>query len=177
MLLIIEGPDGAGKSTLIETMRRESNRSFAILRMSMYPRDTDEVAQYLRFIERHPPDLPLVLDRHPLISEPIYGPLLRGIDRTACFSFTTHFSRILPSHLRMIYCRPPNETIRANVEKNANEQLAGVVERAEKLATEYDIMIREPKVRSMIPITRYDYTQDKIENILGLINIFWSIHP
>jgi len=173
MLLIIEGPDGAGKTTLIERMRKDLPEAFVIARLAQYPKHPRDIASYLRFIERHPPEMRLVMDRHPLISEPIYGPILRGIDQAAGFSLQTHFSRFLPSHLNMIYCRPADETILANVVKNRQDQLEGVVERARDLISHYDMMISSLRRTKLINLASYNYEQDDIEKVLLGIQQLW----
>jgi broad-specificity NMP kinase len=83
-LIVIEGPDGSGKSTLAQRLRDECDRYMWFLRASTYPRDLLELqgavdllhyAKMMRF--------PTVTDRHPIISEMIYGHVRRGSPKLA----------------------------------------------------------------------------------------------
>lgn len=99
MRVIIEGPDGSGKSTLAALLSQATG-----LRVQCgegpekYPGEMNERAR--RWLDMH--DQPIIFDRHPCISHPIYSQYTRvtrlGLDLVSEF-YT------LPSLI--VYCRSP----------------------------------------------------------------------
>lgn len=150
MMIIIEGADGAGKSTLVEAFRLHSPRYFWALRSSGPPKDETKVLDALLWFAKRPSEFDLVFDRHPAISEFIYGPILRGKNFLAKFSQTT----LLNAVDAIVYCRPPMPKIIDNVRKSY--QLSGVNEKIEKIVYAYDDMMFELGLK--IPVILYDFT-------------------
>jgi len=70
--IIIEGPDGAGKSTLLTNLQRDLNRE--VTHGGGPPKDNTEwTCRLMRM--RDMARRRVILDRIPLISEQVYGPL------------------------------------------------------------------------------------------------------
>lgn len=159
-LVIIEGPDGAGKTTLIESLRDNSTRYFAILRASGPPIDVDGSPSYgyaymmlaRQFAKSFP--FPVVCDRFHAISENVYGPLLRG---RKCEDLET--IRVQLRGAKVVYCRPPLRRILANVQ--VHKQMAGVIEQTEALVSAYDALME--KISYDIEVFTYDYKLDSID--------------
>lgn len=118
-MIIVEGPDGAGKTTLIRNIaeaypdlevapRVVSKETNALTDMKRWVNDNlTEGFQYRLF------------DRHRLISEFIYGPILRGNDQHSGFDdggwvywSLKRFQEINPL---IIYCLPPFNAVQFNV--------------------------------------------------------------
>lgn len=133
MRLIVEGPDGAGKTTLIELLE-------GMLEVERQPRrvGTDGVAlvdlgeivqQDLRDEVLDPTGLRLY-DRHPLISGPIYDPFIHGefrnhqADPFRMNRLITSLSKFYEQHNFYIFCLPPLPTVIYNLETNPEDQLA-----------------------------------------------------
>lgn len=81
MLIIVEGPDGAGKSSLVEALDRvlwKAGRGTVLVNHKAAPRQSalEEYAKNLAFYSPGG-DVDLVLDRS-WLSEDVYGPLWRG---------------------------------------------------------------------------------------------------
>lgn len=157
MLVAVEGVDGSGKTTLIENLRHSSKEYFWVMRASGPPNSPYNLVDAVSLIAqsaRGP--VPIVLDRHPLISEPIYGPRLRQIN---------HWDQVYPpkslqDHLclmvdRIIYCRPPLKTVLKEVRKE--RQLDGVVEGISLL---YDLYDQGMEILEGwgIKVVQYDWT-------------------
>lgn len=117
-MIIVEGPDGAGKSSLIERLVEKFNLPVAPRVVS---KDTEAMVDLVKWTEDNVTSgfQNRIFDRHRLISEPIYGALMRKAFQpqfdnivwlTAMNSFLFKECRPL-----VIYCLPPFETVRENV--------------------------------------------------------------
>jgi len=163
-LIVVEGVDASGKSTLLENARIQiPKRYFVIIRHSCRPLALHHATQFMRaanFTSYHA-GLDVIADRHPLISEPIYGSLLRG---GHLFEESQQFKKeedrldeLFRAVERVIYCRPSDDTIIANVDNKP--QLAGVKEKILDLLDSYDQTM--VKIRaSGVPVYLYDYTTE-----------------
>lgn len=154
MLVIIEGPDGAGKSTLIDNLK-QSKRYFVVLRNSGPPRDLDDVHRFVNLLELTPPEMPVICDRHPCISDRLYGPILRNVDLLVDRPSTWMLSGVD----LIVYCRPPTETILANVRRTRGTQLEGVEENCRKLIDAYDEQMRTLAAGGL-PVLQYNYESE-----------------
>lgn len=154
--IIVEGPDGAGKTTLTEMLReRVKRRYFVMLRHSCRPYTWADAIAFLDLINRTPIQLTMVIDRHPIISEPIYGPILRGKDLLEAQSDEWKLSVIQHTSDFVVYCRPPRGTIIENLSKQP--QLAGVAEKIDQLIEAYDIAIERLRA-ARVRVYVYDWT-------------------
>lgn len=173
-LLIVEGPDGAGKTTLIESFRQSIKRYFGMFRFSRNPANPEDVIAFLNMLETRPKNLILFCDRHPLISEPIYGPILREANHAAEFSLSRHLED-LQETVQIIYCRPSKDVILRNVAETRGTQLEGVPEEIEKIIDAYDHRMRRMEEEFNIPIRYYDFRMDNAKHLAAFIEaILWG---
>lgn len=164
-MIIVEGPDGAGKSTLVrwvcetygleEGQRGEKNRDL-IYRTT---RADTFSAIHNMFSAVEPP---LVWDRLGPWSDPIYAPLM-GRDT----AFTPREIKAIRAmryflHVPIILCLPPLSVVRANVE--GSHQI--------KAATDHIDVIYRAYRDGMIYTLLHDYTQDNIDPVAGLIESY-----
>lgn len=152
-IIVVEGCDGSGKTTLIERAREgQRERYFLTVRASRYPPNVKTALQYLQWI-KHQRDLDLILDRIHFVSDRVYGPILRN--ENLFKDFPIEFG--LQDVSAIVYARPPIETIRANLEKT--QQMKGVAEHIDEVIEKYDVLMKmlEAKGRKVI---QYDYTND-----------------
>lgn len=159
-LIIIEGADGSGKSTLIEKARHECSTYFWSLRgMSRPPDDFDQIREIHYMLYRAGTgSIPLVCDRHPYISEPVYGPVLRGECRIPKKEYHQALDDFAFDTDRIIYCYPPVEVCFSGATKHP--QLEGVIPKLQKLRERYEDVLRDLSERG-VPILRYDWTNEK----------------
>ncbi len=157
-MIIIEGPDGAGKSMLIKNLRIKNPE----LRLAVRPCSPQggpmvggELIEWLKNWGKRPG---YVHDRHPCISGPVYDAVFsRPVD-----------SRVQPwlqdalywvrENARVIYCRPPRSAIVAAV--NEHPQMKGVDRMIHQLIDTYDSIMG-----NMIPHERYDWTKDDLPSL------------
>lgn len=171
MLIVVEGPDGSGKTSLIQRARQEiTGKYFNIISHSCRPLYPWQISEAVAILPAYA-QTPTLLDRHPLISEPIYGPILRGeslvpgqwkdpILRRNYLGMTVS---------RLIYCRPPADQILRNL--NSRPQLAGVRECLESLIRAYDNEI-QVLGEGGIPIIHYNHL---MENGIDLPSLLFGV--
>lgn len=141
-LIITEGMDNAGKSTLIQSLAEEFRLPTA--RTYKKPNSSLEIHQWDAWAHHCPEHL--ILDRHPAISDFIYGPLLRGVTYSGLA-----LAQNVSERAYLVYCRPASAFIHATMHER--DQLAGVAENTDKLIALYDNLMEDLK-----PDFVYDYT-------------------
>lgn len=162
--IIVEGCDGTGKTTLINELLEYKQHGQTEPYFTMHERASRSqegpvdaldtwVEKDLAGIDTHPPS---VYDRHPLISEPIYGPVCRGMlpgkFNDGLWQVTAR-SRLARYSL-VIWCVPPWNTVRNNLVASAHNQMAGVIINARRIYDMYSLASKTWPGVSM----RYDYT-------------------
>lgn len=167
--VIVEGPDGAGKSTLVEHL-------VDVMGFERHPRASDSVAGPVvdlpEWVEQATKGLftrpPSVFDRHPLISEPIYGHFRPDRPMHPRFMNVTWYSMqqaLLAPHALVIMCLPPLDVVRVNIA--TADQMPGVVD---NIDTIYRMYV-EFRLRWLGPTVVYNYVRgaEHLNNIRKLI--------
>lgn len=118
-MIIVEGPDGGGKTSLItmlaeqvefEVMPRPCTSDNAV--------DPGTLADWVDADLSRPVHHRGFYDRHPLVSEPIYGPLIRGrmADGFAEVPWlTSRLSMLRARNPFFIFCLPPLQAVLNNI--------------------------------------------------------------
>lgn len=179
-MIIVEGPDGAGKTNLVEYLASQ----FDLVRHERASHGVDgPVANLFDWAYNDVcsmPDQPLaVYDRHPLISEYIYGPICRSTLPPGFVTTTAHLMiRTMAQSVLVVLCRPPTGRLVASVAPERD--MPGVTEHIERIASAYDAM------RMLWPgqVITYDFTQpDARAGIMGACRLHVAkerskrIHP
>lgn len=151
MLVILEGADGSGKTTLATRIRQELGQYSLFLRTSGPP-SIVEIANVCHWIDSHPASLPIIMDRYPIISEYVYGPIIRGKCKHA---LTLPKIASTLRHAMIIYCRPSYEALREGVLREA--QLEGVVLNHRDIVKAYDSLMSSLEGDGVY-VKKYDYT-------------------
>ncbi len=152
MLIILEGADGSGKSTLANRIRKDIDEYILLLRSNGPPHHVGQLADVIGMLAEIPWRIPVVTDRNPVISESIYGPIIRG----KCMHGLDPEQMVrMFSKTMIIYCRPNYAHLAAGVRKEV--QMEGVVVNHRQLVREYDTLMGELENKG-IYIKRYDYT-------------------
>lgn len=125
MKIVVEGMDNTGKTSLIEVLSKEF--MLPVIH-SPGPVTRNEMNEWLRKVGRMDE---VICDRHPVISEAIYGPAIRG-ENILGEDPKTWFK----DKYYIIYARPPMKAIRGNFE--SRHQMTGVHENFSRLLEAYD---------------------------------------
>lgn len=180
MLVIVEGPDGSGKSTLVRKIRElPLPQQFWCLSSARRYRTTDDVARFLAWIKLRPDLVRLVFDRFPIISEWIYGPILRNsyfdIPKSRYIFLDPHEAalhmakallRLDPDPL-VIYCCPPFQVL---IEKVKQEpQMDGVIENIRIIYDRYKLLMDE--LQSKVKVNQIDpFSENCLQRLEGFFH-------
>ena len=158
-MIIVEGPDGAGKTTLIKSLHELTGFSVA---PRVVGQNTEAMIDLKEWVENNldlgPHDA--IYDRYRLISEFIYGPVLRKTQQPGF----TDIDWVLHNLYRMydaldpivIYCLPPLDEVVENL--NGDPDNVRVVDHIEQIYTAY---LNRASLDSIFRPTRtiiHDYT-------------------
>lgn len=169
-VIIVEGVDGSGKTALLRNLRKQTRNYFWVASSSGRPLSLPDLQDAIHWIGQAAfLKIPIICDRFPVISEMIYGPILRGASLLDQLSRRdqANVTNLLKEVDRIIYCRPPIETIEQNLAQNP--QLEGVKKNIKALATRYDDVMNSLR-EDNIYVKGYDYTK----NFRSLDDLFFG---
>ena len=167
-MIIVEGPDGAGKTTLINRLASELDLPVAPRVVS---KDAEAMVDLKDWTEKNLMEgfQATIFDRHRLISEPIYGPILRdtpepGFDDP--YWFINMMYNLYDLEPIIIYCLPPYEVVYNNVKYDPdNKVVAGGLQMRLIWGAYYNKAVTEVVHRPLHTMI-YDYTQQYSSNVL-----------
>src|SRR5690606_16829433 len=114
----------------------------------------------------------VIYDRFPLISEAVYGSILRGKNHFGD-EWTALINLLLALDPIVIYCRPGIKYIMQNIDETADGQMKGVVSKARELINAYDELISWLQVRAHRlgsgRILVYGYDTDGVREVVSWI--------
>ena len=160
-MVIIEGVDNSGKTTLANTLSQHFN----------YPliHSPGHCSEMLDWAKAHLLTGGYrIYDRFPCISEHIYGPVIRGRDEFKSVLGKKIMTLFLDKNPLIIYCKPPDSVIRANM----GEQMGGVEDNILSLILNYNRTVIYLRAWGLLVI-KYDYTEKSEigwENLISIIS-------
>jgi thymidylate kinase len=170
MILILEGPDGAGKTTLAETLRQrfQGNGMVHIVKHGPYTGVESEHLCRIYFRAMSPAltfDDTVIMDRS-WISEPIYGEVYRNGQNRIDLPRKRMLERVALSRgAVVIHCQPDFETCAETFEKRPDEEYLDDISQLEQVYEEYEAL---PLITNL-PTVRYDYTRDTVDELLDKV--------
>lgn len=177
--IIVEGCDGTGKTNMVNRIAKWRRPKVLLTdtppptfpHFSVHERAStsiggpvpdlvDWVRKDVATMADQPPS---VYDRHPLISEPIYGPICRnavpGSFNDGVWMATTR--SLVAHYCAVIWCVPPWRDVARNIAASADNQMSGVTINARRIYDAYD---RASRVWPGVSI-RWDYTRPNAYDI------------
>lgn len=157
-MIVVEGPDGAGKSTLIKSLQ------IAHHGLTLAPRACTSLAgplsgvELVRWLRTYGVMPGYVYDRHPCISGPVYDAVYADPVEEWVGGWVRGTLHELRESARVIYCRPPRREIIKSI--NENVQMEGVDRKIHQIIDTYDAIMG-----SMVPHERYDWTKDELPSL------------
>lgn len=159
MLIVIEGCDGTGKTTLMSQLRDLLPLRASFVTRSKRPPTYYDICCETEWFEAVPRNQIVIVDRYPTISESVYGPLLRQENLVGGWPTETIVQRID----LIVYCRPATRYVIENVRKGTH--LEGVEQRTEALLSRYDAVMHQIGIQSKVRKIEYDYVNDPLTKI------------
>lgn len=173
MLILIEGMDGTGKTTLANKLLKmfpQFEYKKPVPSKGPEGQNADHMINWMLKTFKEAKENNYLLDRVNLVSEEIYGPICRGFsilrDNEKMITVMSQFFALNPI---IIYCRPQLGTIMDNLTKEPDIQMSGVLERAEPLVLAYDRFFDNWK-KVGVEVIDYNYTitsEDKIKKLVS----------
>lgn len=168
-MIVVEGPDGAGKTTLIKRLCTEFPLTVA---PRVVDKDTQAMVDLVKWVEEDNTKLNqgVIYDRHRLISEFVYGPIMRihtdpGFDSLPWL--TANLEAFYAKKPTIIYCMPPILQVIGNLAEDDDNitvrQRIVQIYQAYVLRAAMDISTRRAHL--------YDYTDPtSLRRIVGAVN-------
>ena len=166
-MIVIEGPDNCGKTTLAEEL---AIRLDLPVIHSIKPIDISHGLDRLDKMARLPH---AIYDRVSCISEAVYGPICRdgSIYRDVHWEVADRFLHHKP--LVIFCCCSLNRAL----EFNGREDMEGVQENAVELFESYRVVMSKVRVLSLMNDSRYmsyNYEMDSVESVEGVCREYLS---
>lgn len=154
-MIVIDGPDGSGKSTLVEFIKK--NSSIQLVK-PFYPKQ-DQLSYYLHSPAHY---APFYLERY-YTSELVYPQFKEGRDQMQPWHQYLIESGLMPFYPVILYVRPEKETILENLKVRGDDYIR--LEEIDQMLYFYDDVMEN----TYVPVFTYDYKQNNLDTILGLV--------
>ena len=154
-MLIIDGPDGSGKSSLIEYIKSHSNISVV---KPFYPKQ-DQLSYYLHSPAHY---APFYLERY-YTSELVYPQFKEGRKQMQPWHQYLIEAGLMPFAPVILYVRPEKETILENINVRGDDYVN--LEEIDQMLYFYDDVMEN----TYVPVFTYNYKENNIDTILKLV--------
>ncbi len=179
-LLIVEGPDCAGKTTLInELMKKYQNPH--MIHHNAYLNDTNATLWYNYLIpmvdayNHNTIHSDLIFDRS-WIAEPIYGQVMRGgQDRIQVYQKRSLERIALSLGAVVVYCLPPVETCVGYFKDRMDIEYLNKIDQLKQVHFNY-VNQSEQAQRSGLYGLVYDYTNESVDSLIQRISMLRDMY-
>lgn len=181
-MLIVEGMDNTGKTTLVETLKEKlgfkevvkSLGAVSYRKLFIFADKYITGMEKIRLAKKPVTVYPIIHDRFPVFSDQVYGSILRNTNPFVELNEGDWLVRRLwmlaPT---IIYCRPTTERI---IKFDDREQMEGVKDNALVLLGRYDEVMLYWERKTGVPVFRYSYETDTVDHLLEKLSTRgWTI--
>lgn len=166
MLTIVEGPDGGGKSMLVEKMNRALAGKGEFVSMLGGRTMTGEEMRRRTWEVLNRRGVDVLCERFHAISDEVYRGAFGGPRAFSRQEYETVCTELAKVGCRIVYCRPPVEVVIAQgltaKGDDTAEWLTEVTRKLRFLYEYYDEVVNVLAWRHSIPVVRYDYAADVV---------------
>lgn len=164
-MIIVEGPDGSGKSTLVKKLQLMLDIK-EVVKWNTPPESPEELEENM-YWSKALVKTEVIQDRSPWITEPIYHTIERG--KVNLDEWLSYLKGALLLRSKLIYCRPPIGVIKEHASKprspcDTPEHLEMIRDNVDNLVRLYDSFIGHLK-----PVLIYDWTDSEADEKLKAI--------
>lgn len=170
MIIILEGPDGSGKTQLADALRQRLQRERMVHIAKHGPYTGVNAADLCRMYFRTMTPA-LTYDDHVImdrawISEPIYGDVYRNGANRVDMPRRRMLERLALSRgAVLVLCQPPFENCAQAFASRQKEEYLDNLEQLKDVYEAYDSLGQG----MALPLEHYDYTQDSVDGLLDRI--------
>lgn len=156
--IIIEGPDGAGKTTLMKQLLerhpeyQHAPRACSSLGGPLYGTDLAAYLVQLGSLDS------VIYDRHPSISGAVYDAVFSRYPDATVGRYLRGAFYWITENARVIYCRPPMDVVAKSVLDSP--QMPGVTRNIYQIVDTYDSIMH-----NLVPHDVYDWTTDDLPSL------------
>ncbi len=166
MIIVVEGCDNSGKSTIAAKLAKRLRG--LLIKSEHIPPLNEHLQEYMEVLQAAEMygNGVVVSDRHHVVSEPIYGDIIRGGHKLKEVTIKQALDQISA----FVYCRPSDELILGTMAER--QQMAGVTKNASALLKGYDQFFGSDFEYYRQKVWTYDYTKDSEEALAREIQIY-----
>lgn len=167
MIIILEGPDGGGKTTLAETLRSrlQNNQMTHVVKHGPYKGVTSEDLCKIYFrsmTQALTYDDNVIMDRS-WLSEPVYGYVYRnGVNRIDMPRWRMLERVALSRGADVVQCQPDFEVCANTFISRREDEYLDTIGQLKAVYDEYEQL----QQHTCIPVIHYDYTRDALSELL-----------
>lgn len=158
-MIVIEGCDNTGKTTLFHKLRIDLNM-LGVLNV----RPTDRWDMYNKTLNLLDIKHPIIIDRWAPISESIYGPICRNDQMLSEADLFYSDHRLAHDKSIVIFCNPELSQVESTIHER--DQMEGVVKFLRPIYYAYQDRIRAAQERG-VRVIEYNYLSSSYEDLLN----------
>ncbi len=159
-MIILEGPDNAGKTVLSQQLMHDLG--MVTVKSPGPMEDLSQWSKWMYWSMVQKARRYTIYDRHPFISEPIYGPTCRGVDKLEAamkagwwVKEAIQVFKVDP-RITVVFC----ETERNTMMDFQKPEMDGVIENYEQILIAYEKRIEELRREIAGAVLYYDWVND-----------------